>query len=283
MDTPYVQEKLSEKLGRPAVVRSLCWSWNGFDAFYFIAQDLLQRRKVSLIVFCDLSPGTANVAHPMASHWFRFAENEDGLSGLPLRSKASFYSSAILGMPRNLLGLLRPNLPAVPSAEISLPQFPPVRNPALHLGSLDWLTSSNQAVYAPATGVRPSDVCVYLPSNSAGFRFSAAPLAPMQAAFARKVAALAQEQGVKLVCLHLPRTGELGSSEIEEKAFWPDTFGRDLTMVGIPGAKLFAGMSSEEVSRLYFDFQHFNHDGQKYFTPVITPALVQIYENRTKP
>jgi hypothetical protein len=290
IDTPYVQQKLGEELGRPAVVRSLCWSWNGFDAFYFIAQDLLERRKVRLIVFCDLSPGTANTAHPMAPRWFRFAENEDGLSGLPLRSKASFYSSAILGLPRNLLGLLRPNLPAIPSAEILLPQFPPARNPALRLGSLDWLSSSNQtqAGYAPATGVHPSDVCVYnvlsnTPSSSPNFRFSAAPPPPMQTAFARKVAGLAREQGVKLVYLHVPKTSELGASEVEEKAFWPAIFQSDLTMLGIPGAKIFAGMSSGDISRLYFDFQHFNRDGQKYFTPVITPALVRIYENQTKP
>ena len=54
IDAPYLQEKLSEKLGRKAVVRSLCWTWNGYDALYFIAQDLLQQRKVHMIIICDL-------------------------------------------------------------------------------------------------------------------------------------------------------------------------------------------------------------------------------------
>src|SRR4051812_4612253 len=34
IDTPYVQEQLSQRLGRPAVVRSLCWNWQGTDALY---------------------------------------------------------------------------------------------------------------------------------------------------------------------------------------------------------------------------------------------------------
>ena len=57
IDTPYVESQLSKALGRKAVVRSLCWNWPGFDSFYFITKDLLQRRKVKVIVFCDLSPG----------------------------------------------------------------------------------------------------------------------------------------------------------------------------------------------------------------------------------
>ena len=82
-------------------------------------QDLLRHRKVRVIVFYDLSEGAANAAHLRAPFWFRQADNADALAGLPARSKPSFYACAVLGMPRNLLGLLRANLPAIPSDEIS--------------------------------------------------------------------------------------------------------------------------------------------------------------------
>ena len=67
-------------------------------------------------------------------------------------------------------------------------------------------------------------------------------------------------------------------------AFWPEVFGGNATMIGIPGAKLFAGVSQEVLTnQLYNDPVHLNRNGQKFFTPLITPALMQIYENQIKP
>jgi hypothetical protein len=31
VDTPYVQAKLDERLGRQTVVRTIGWAWSGFD------------------------------------------------------------------------------------------------------------------------------------------------------------------------------------------------------------------------------------------------------------
>ena len=285
IDTPYVQEKLSEKLGRPAVVRSLCWNWVGFDPFYFIAQDLLQRRKVRMIVFCDMSGGAANVAHVQASHWFRFGDNADALAELSMRSKASFYSSAILGMPRNLLGLLRPNLPVISSDEISWGEFLHVKSPATRLGALPLRRMADQPFtdYTPPASADPAGARVYSEATKADFRFAGTTLAPMQMVFARNIATLAREHRVKLVCLHLPKATEMKSPVIEERAYWPDVFQGDVTLVGIPGATLFAGLAEADVRKLYYDFQHFNENGQKYFTPIITPRLVQVYEEQSKP
>jgi hypothetical protein len=285
IDTPQVQEKLSEKLGRKAVVRSLCWNSPGFDALYFLMQDLLQHRKVHVIVFSDLSVGVDNTAHPRAPFWFRLADNAEGITGLPLRSKASFYGSAILGMPRNLLGLLRPNLSAIPSDEISWPGFSHIKNPALKLGSLDMSMRLGQpfSPYTPQTDARPSDVCVYSETTKTNFQFLGDAMWPMQVAFARKITALAREHHVKLVYLHMPMTKEIKSSVIEEPVFWPDFFNGDVTMVGIPGAKLFAGMSEADILKLYWNFEHLDQNGQEYFTSIITPSLAQIYEEQTKP
>lgn len=285
IDTRYVEEKLSEKLGRKAVVRTLGWNWVGYDPFYFIAQDLLQRRKVRMIVFCDLSPGAADTAHVQASHWFRFGDNAEALAGLRARSKASFYASAILGLPRNLLSLLRPNLPVIPSDTISWPGFSRVANPAARLGALAMRLSADGvfADYAPPSSADASGVRIYSEATKGDFHFSGRMPAQMQVAFMRKVAALARAQHVQLVYLHMPKVAELKSSVIEEGAFWPDTFQGDVTMVGIPGATLFAGLSEAEVRKLYFDFQHFNENGQKYFTTLITPSLLQVYEKQTGP
>jgi hypothetical protein len=59
---------------------------------------------------------------------------------------------------------------------------------------------------------------------------------------------------------------------------WPQIFDGDFKLLGIPPAKLFGGLSDEEVRKLYGDPWHFNRNGQEYFTTLITPALVQIFE-----
>lgn len=285
IDTQYVQKKLSEKLGRKAVVRTLGWNSTGFDPLYFIPQDLLRKRKVRMMVFCDLSGGAGDFAHDRAPYWFRLADNAEALAGLSVRSKASFYSSAILGMPRNFLCWLRLNLPAIPSDEISWPGFPHVINPSLRLGSLVLRMRLGQPFtdYTPRTNADPSEVRVYSEATKEHFRFMGAPLAPMQSAFTRKTAALAREHQVKLVYLHLPTTTEMRSSVVEEPVFWPDVFNGDVAMMGIPGASLFAGIADEDVQKLYYNFEHFNKNGQEYFTKIITPRLMQIYENQSKP
>ena len=47
--------------------------------------------------------------------------------------------------------------------------------------------------------------------------------------------------------------------------------------------RLFAGLSDEQVLTLYWEYRHFNENGQKYFTPIVTPALVKLYENKIQP
>jgi hypothetical protein len=285
IDTPQVQAQLSEKLGRKAVVRSLCWSGPGLDAFYFILQDLLEHRKVRVIVLPDCSTGAGNTAHLFASCYFRLADNAEGIAGLSLRSKLSFYTSAILGMPRNVLGLLRTNLPAIASDQISWPGYNNITNPALRLGSMVVRKRLGHTFvsYRPQSSARPADVCVYSGATRQNFHFSSDPIPPMQAAFARKIGALAQEHQVKLVYLDMPETTEMKSSVLEEPAFWPDLFGSNLTMMGVPPAKLFGGMADENILKLFYNYEHFNQNGQEYFTSIITPSLVQTYEDQTKP
>jgi hypothetical protein len=288
IDTPYVQKKMSEMLGRPAVVRSLCWNWSGFDGLYFIARDLLQHRKVRMIVFCDLVvPNTSNAAHRLTSKWFLWSEDAAEISGMNTRAKATFYAGAIMGMPRNLLDLLRNNLPVIPSDQIVFkPGMPKVTNPALQLGSLavDQEADRPFIEYIPHTAAQASDACVYSEEAKTNFQFTGPPILPTQAAFCRKMGALAREHGVKLVYLHIPRSYEQTSPEIKVTAFWPDVFGSDVAMIGIPGAKMFAGIPDDDLTNnLYYDFLHLTKNGKEYFTRLITPRLVQLYENQTKP
>ncbi len=289
IDTPYVQAELSRKLGRPAVVRTIAWGGPGYDGLYFIAQDLLAHRQVRMIVFYDENPavGSRNSQIPT---WFRFGDNVSSLTGLPLREQSLFYFASRIGLPRNLLSLARPNLPAplvVPGKKNYWEIAADAPNPATRLGSLSVgqgfaaTTMSANAPFVefkPATAVAPADAVIFSPATKTNFEFSTAPLPEWQRHFAGKLTELFRDHNVQPVMLHLPVLAEVRSPVLVERADWPQIFGGDFKLLGIPSEKLFGGLSDEDVLKLYGDPAHFNRNGQEYFTPLIIPALFQIYE-----
>ncbi len=287
IDTPYFQHELGNSLARPASVQTCAWSWLGFDALYFITQDLLEHRHVRMIVFDDEYWPEPHVA---ATRWFRYADNAEDLRGMPLQIQASYYFAAILGMPRNLLCLVRKNLPD----ELIYPpnnhwdNFYRTKNSAQLLGAM--MAERNIQIadpfvpLAPALDDRPAEVRVYSPETRSSFQFGGIAIPAWQLQFAKKFAALAQAHQVKLVYLHLqpPQSAnETNSPAILERECWPEVLGTNVTMVGIPPAKLFAGISADDFPKLFYtsDWCHFNENGQRFFTRVITPTLVQIYES----
>jgi hypothetical protein len=291
IETPYVQKELSKKLERQAVVRSICWGGAGFDALYFFSKDLLEHRKVHLLVFYDEFVGRRG-PQLLSVRWFRFGENAEELAGLPVEAKVPFYFAAILGMPRNLLSLIRTNLltNVFPERKTSLETIFRTPNPAARLGSLapqigfnpdPNALNLNFVDYTPQLKAQPSDVCIYSPASKEAFQFSGPPTTPWQLAFARKFAQLARNHQAKLVILHFPTTDELKAAKIEEREFWPSVLGTDVTMLGIPSATLFDGMTDDNILKLFYNTGHLNKNGQELFTPLITPALLKIYDSQT--
>ena len=286
IDTPYVQDKLSEKLGRPAVVRTLCWGGDGYDAIYFVAKDLLEHRKVHLLVFYDSHEMTE--PHPQVTHLFRLADNTDDISGLPWHLQASYYFAAVLGMPRNLLGLIRPDLPADLLSPTTKPYWEAqkMENIAERLGSRaarlgfepeGATTHAPFEVFTPGVSGRDSNVVVYSDSTRDKFRLSDSSIPPLQLYFARKIAALAEAHHVRLVLMHVPIFPERRNPLIEEADFWPKLLPNDLSILGIPPAEMFREIPDEDVRKLYCDIWHLNVNGQEYFTSIVTPQLLETY------
>jgi hypothetical protein len=52
-------------------------------------------------------------------------------------------------------------------------------------------------------------------------------------------------------------------------------------LLGIPPTKLFGTLTDEEVLKFFGDPYHFNQNGQEYFTRLITPALINLYETQS--
>jgi len=292
INTPHVQDLLTEKLGRPAVVRTIGWGGAGFDELYFITKDLLQNRKVKMIVFYDEHP-PIDQANSLAPNSFRFADDAGTLTALPWRLKLSYYYAAILGAPKNLLSLLRSCLPAdmSPAKMNSVQQFYHSEDIVKQLGATTVYLGYNYSTlfedfgpfipYMPLNHVAPSDVDVYSPETPSPFQFSGPPVPDWQLQFARKFAELAQQNNVKLVLLHIPKGNDLRSTVINEREFWPDALHADISMVGVPAATLFDGLSDDDARKLFTSFEHLNKNGQEFYTWLITPALLKLYAPQT--
>lgn len=281
--TPYVQQELSKQLGREAEVFTLGWPWAGFDALYFIARDLLAQRKVRMIVIYD-EDRSPIVPHPQAARWFRIGNDSEALAGLDASSKISLYGSAVLGVPRTLLTMARPNLiedPMQSSPDFWETQFHAPRF-AEQLGAFRSQLGFNNkrsdfSIFTPPPLVTPADTVIYGDATRDDFKFSGRPMRDYQLHFAGKLAKLCRENGTRLVILDLPVFQEREQEKILERGAWPELLGEPVSLVGIPGAKLFAGISEEDVPRFFYNKSHLNQNGQDRFTPLITPALLKLY------
>jgi hypothetical protein len=246
-----------------------------------------------MLVFDDLYSQT-DKPHILSPHMFRFGDDADALDGLPFWARASYYFAAIVGMPHNLLWLVRANF--APTLHSGKPTHFEIHdralNPVTQLGALtgrigyspnflaDYYDHGPFTEYSPQTGAQPSDVCIYSEETKTNFDFANGAVPPVQLHFAQKFAALVREHGCKLVLVHIPFYDERHSPVISEPVFWPNALRTNVTMIGIPPATLFKGLTDDEIRKLYSDSVHLNENGQKYFTTLMMPALLKLYESQ---
>jgi pimeloyl-ACP methyl ester carboxylesterase len=285
IDTPYVQRKLSEKLGRKAVVVTLGWSWSGCDALYFVTRDLLQNRKVHLIVSTE-ELYQENDPHRAATYWFRYGDDAEVLEGLPLSLQTAYYYGAMLEIPHNLLALIRSNIPKLqPTAAAAFDHGDPTNKLGAAFVPFDFDENPNArsvfVPYTPSTSANPADVCIYSKATSPVFHFGHS-AAPLQLHFAREFGRLVEKHHIPLAYLHIPDLNEARVPMIQEREYWPDVIETNLTMFGISPATMFSSLSDSDVRKLFFNPLHLNENGQKYFTRLITPRLLQIYASQAK-
>jgi hypothetical protein len=293
LDARRLQVELSRQLGRPATVRVLGWGGAGYDALYFTTKDVFEHRQVKLLVFYDDHNG--NYRSSKASVWFRFPDDARALAGLPLPEQSYFYFAAMAGMPRNLLCLVRPNLPADLQVQnywqehygtINLTANLGSTTPELGFSATPHVDADPSVPYIPfsvTNNITPGEACIYSALTRTNYEFATDPLPAWEVHFMSLFANLAAQHRCQLVLLHIPVIDESHAPRIQERAFWPERFGTNLAMLGVPPARMFNGLSDDEIRRLYVNPTHLNKNGQIYFTSLILPSLLELYDTTSKP
>jgi hypothetical protein len=290
IDTPAVQRELDARLGRPSTVRSICWKGAGFDALFFNARDLLAKRKVRLLVIYDETAGDArnsyNEVQLYAPSWFRYASYRGDIQRLPTETRLSYYFASVVGMPRNLIEPFTPNLARNPAANPeNFVHWEPSRPEGLGSVSRDLAYDLKKGPragrfvdYSPARSPVAPDMIICRPETHSKFQFLNQPLPEFQADFARRFASLAKDHGCKIVVLNVPMFPDRSSTRMVESRNWPDFLNTDVTLIGIPPVAVFSGMNDAEISQLYFDPAHLNTNGQRHFTALAIPGILDQYE-----
>jgi len=285
-DTPYVQDQLAEKLGRPVAVRTFGWGGAGYDEIYFVAQDLLEHRQTRTLVIDD-DINESDQPHLLAPRMFRFGDNAPALNGLPWSFQAAYYFGSIMGLPRNLLAMVHTNLPA----DLNATNYWQMRADAENFAdNLDSFTArigyrdnpENKPEpfvnYTPDTGLSPLAVSVYSPATETNFLFFDNGLPGMQLHFIQKLNELVSKNRCKLVVIHVPTFEERRATYISMSEALHRLL-PDANLAGIAPATLFKGLTDDQIRELYSDSFHLNENGQKYFTTLMTPTLLKLYES----
>jgi hypothetical protein len=284
-NTPYVQDQLGKELGRPAVVRTFGWGGAGYDETYFVAQDLLAHRRVRMLIIDD-DFNDSDRPHLLASRMFRFADNAASLDGLPWSLKAAYYFGSVMGLPRNLLALSHPNLPADMNATNYWQTRSDAENFAADLGAFsarmgfrDNPDSEPEPFmhYTPGASPSSSAACVYSSITATNFLFTDNELPTLQFHFVEKLKELTSQHGCKLVFVHIPTFDERRSTYIPMPGNLA-SLQPQVAIIGIPPAALFNGLTDDEIKKLYSDSVHLNENGQKFFTTSMMPTLLKLYE-----
>ena len=281
IDTCYVQDKLAKHLGRQAVVRTIGWGGAGYGTLYFTTRDLLAHRRVKMIAF--YSEG-ANFG-PKTPFWFRYCEDAKDISGVNFKNSCAFYLSSVAGIPNNIKELISPDLGEFTNSPFSSWFH---SYPQMLLGSVSSPIGGPEGFvpFVPRNGVTPADFRTYSAETKSDFVFSNSPVSADETMFARKFAELVRKNGVRLVLVHIPLPEEWAMTKIPEVRYWPDFLHINVAMAGIVPAKFFGGLTADEIKRLYViepNIVHLNRNGQNYFTPLITPALLQLYDKQPIP
>jgi hypothetical protein len=270
VDTPQIEKALSDKLGRPARVVTFGFNFNGIDIPYTMLRDVLERRRVRLVVFSI--PRLAFTEGPSTTSYkfLRYDEEKEVIDGLPLKSKVSLYASSVLRSPHDLLTIIRQN-PSKPS--------PYSENLGANKEFLGMYRDPKKFErYTPEFPVFSSSDLIFSSSNQDRYRFTNEEITPHQNHYLDKMIELLKAKGVSMAMLNVPQYSEKYSDKIIERQDWAKKFKTEIPLIGIPPTVLFAGLNEKEIEKLHCDREHFNMNGNEYYTRAILPAVLEVFE-----
>ncbi|MEQ1762322.1 MAG: hypothetical protein ABL984_04150 [Pyrinomonadaceae bacterium] len=271
IDTRFIQSELSKSLGRPATVITFGNYFNSIDIPYNQLNDLLQRRRVRMVVFSVPRMPYTDGPSTTAYKFIRYNDNTNVTDDLPFQQQISLYACSILRAPHDLLTIARTNRskpsPYIRTLGANEAEMGMGRDP------------SKFARLVPAIPNIAKSSLIYSGGTRTQFSFINAEITDYQSRYLDAMVDLLREENVPLVMLNIPQYSERHERTAIERVYWAKWYGDDIPLIGISPKILFEGLSEDEVERLHYDDEHMNANGSEFFTKIVSPAIVEVYKN----
>lgn len=271
IDAPQIQKALSEELGRPATVLLFGHNFNDMDITYAKVRDLLQKRRVRLVVTSVLREPFTEGPSQTAFKFLRYGEYTEPLEGLPAESRISLYSCSVLRGPRDLLTIARQDKTEPSPYADDFGAF----KAELGMGR----DKKAFKEYSPVSPVVAANDLIYSPARPGWFEFTNTPIPLYQDRYLEELVKMLHRENVPLAMINLPDYKQRHESKVTEWQEWSKRFGREIPILGIPPSVLFAGLNEDEIERLYCDTEHLNINGNEFFTRAVLPAILKVYDD----
>jgi hypothetical protein len=269
VDAPLLAAELERREGRPVNVLTFGYKYPGLDVAYAMLRDALAHRRVRTLVMTLLHRSEDDHdPHPWSYHFLPWGEDPAMTRGLGARDQLALYAESVLGAPRHLLSFVRANPDKA--------DHPLERTRGANLQETGFRGAPYRPLRLDPPAV-PVETLVYSPASADRFAFDQQPWTPYQAHFLDLIVDLVRTHGIRLIALHVPQWTERASRVVEERFDWSAALGVGASIVGVPPAVLFAGLSEDEIERLYADTRHFNASGAALFTRAVAPALLELH------
>ena len=272
-----IEGQLESRTGKRPVTILCGPNWQGLDVQYVILRALLPRRRVKYL-FLNLPDAVtwSNKPHIGLYRVLRLGDDPGFYAGLGLLHSSQVYAAEVLGAPRQLLSLIRPNLVGDDETGL-LDRLRKSPGPLLGYYGAPPLQDDRQPPLLPGDKMLHDDH-----ADGGWFRFGNHPLGDYQLKMLAKIGALARQYGAQIVVLNIPIDSDRGAQFVIERMDWSKPLGMPVTVLGIPPALLFKDMRDDEFQRFYVD-QHLNRNGRKYFSAAIIPGLKLLLERTHVP
>lgn len=281
-----IQQELSEKLGRPATVRNFSAPLGKAGYSLVVAETLLKTKKVKLLVI-ELQIDGPIQKENLVFNWWQAWAHRKLTAQLPIADQISLYAEAVLGVPQQLLSLVRANdalglandlsdqLSRIESAHGSFEVKRNFGEAELRLRTYpedDIFTEKNFAIPA----FNPEDL-IFRASKDANPKHFVQNwnLTEKQIAFYSRIRELAEIQGGKIIFLRVNRPWENTSTADIPKNI-PDSL-KSVPILVIPETWLTGKYDSETKRLALYNLGHRNLNGMRLFTKAVAPAILQIY------
>jgi hypothetical protein len=226
IDAKQVENALSESLGRKATVVVLGFNFNALDIPYAVMRDLVERRRVRLVVFSvprlPFTEGPSTTSYK----FLRYSDHPEVVADLSLQSKVSLYACNVLRSPNDLLFMVRPDRSAQSRFADELGANKELmgmeRDPETFLH------------FAPPVPAIPVSELIFSESSNDNFVFTNDELGSHQDAYMRHLERLLRERDIPLAMLNVPQYSERANDKVVGRFDWSKRFGREIPLIGVP-------------------------------------------------